>query len=104
MKKDKLYSDEMGEEDTSSTTLPAVRRDRSASNAPRTPASSKAKVWATVGRKLPSSAQAANLFNRFEDPGILIQNNSNPRPKQFNPVNRFKPASAQCLVAPPNTT
>ena len=43
-------SDEMdGEEDTSITTLPAVRRDRSASNAPRTPASSKAKVAETVG-------------------------------------------------------
>ena len=30
------------DDDTSITTLPAVRRDRSASNAPRTPASSKA--------------------------------------------------------------
>ena len=63
-----------GDDDTSSTTFPAVRRDRKASNAPRTPASSKAKVWATVGRNLPSSAQAASLVNRLDDPGILIQN------------------------------
>ena len=98
-------SDEMdGEEDTSITTLPAVRRDRSASNAPRTPASSKANDWATVGFNLPSSAQAASRLNDFDDPGMRIQNNSNPRPKQLRPVNRFKPARNQCRVAPPNTT
>ena len=92
------------DDDTSITTLPAVRRDRSASNAPRTPFSSNANDWATVGRSFPASAQAASRLNNFEDPGMRIQNNSKPRPKQLRPVNRFRPARNQCRVAPPKTT